>query len=252
MNGLDIFRSHFEGYQDQYVLIGGAACDLYSNSLDFPFRTTKDLDIVLCLEAISTSFVQAFWQFVRAGQYRIAQSSDGKPQFYRFKKPAVAQYPAMLEIFSRRPELLEVREDVHLVPISVDEDVSSLSAILLDDDYAQLIQNERTVLDGVPVVTLTALVVLKARAWMDLRARRQKGEQIDSKDICKHRNDILRLTPFLSPVYQTLEGSVQKDMAAFLGVFCNEKVDLGQLKVSMRWDSIMQVLQTVFGGERGD
>ena len=248
VKGLDVFRSHFIEYQDQYVLIGGAACDLHSSNLDFSFRTTKDLDVVLCLEVISASFVQAFWQFVRDGQYRIGQRADGKPQFYRFQKPAVSEYPAMIEIFSRRPEMLKVPQDVHLSPIFVEEEVSSLSAILLDDDYAQLIQNERTVLDGVPVVTLTALVVLKAKAWMDLRARRQGGEQIDSKDINKHRNDILRLTPFLSPEPQTFEGSVQKDMAAFLGVFCDEKVDLGQLKVPMRWDSIMQVLQMVFGG----
>lgn len=248
VSGLDVFRAHFADYRDQYVLIGGAACDLYSSNLDFPFRTTRDLDIVLCLEAMSASFVRAFWQFVRDGQYQMGQRADGKPQFYRFKKPAVAEFPAMLEIFSRRPGMITVPEDVHLVPISVEEDVSSLSAILLDDDYAQLIQKERTVLDGIPVVTLAALVALKAKAWMDLRAKRQEGAQIDSKDINKHRNDILRLTPFLSPVPLELAPSIQKDMKAFLAEFFNEKPDLRTLKISSGWDSMMQALQMVFGG----
>ena len=137
-------------------------------------------------------------------------------------------------------------EDVQLIPIPVEEEVSSLSAILLDDDYAELIQNERTVLDGIPVVTLATLVVLKAKAWMDLRAKRQEGAKIDSKDISKHRNDILRLTPFLSPVPQALAPSVQKDMDAFLAEFFNEKPDLSNLKISFGWDSIKQVLQIVF------
>ena len=246
VNGLDVFRAHFADFRDQYVLIGGAACDLYSSALDFPFRATRDLDIVLCLEAMSASFVRAFWQFVRDGQYQLGQRADGKPQFYRFKKPAVAEFPAMLEIFSRRPGVIAVPEDVQLIPIPVEEEASSLSAILLDDDYAELIQNERTVLDGIPVVTLAALVVLKAKAWMDLRAKRQEGAKIDSKDISKHRNDILRLTPFLSPVPQALAPSVQKDMDAFLAEFFNEKPDLSNLKISFGWDSIKQVLQIVF------
>ncbi len=28
MRGIDVFRRYFKEYQDQYVLIGGAACDL--------------------------------------------------------------------------------------------------------------------------------------------------------------------------------------------------------------------------------
>ena len=28
VKGLDTFRNHFAGYEEQYVLIGGAACDI--------------------------------------------------------------------------------------------------------------------------------------------------------------------------------------------------------------------------------
>lgn len=83
---------------------------------------------------------------------------------------------------------------------------------------------------------------------MDLRAKRQEDAQIDSKDINKHRNDILRLTPFLSPVPQELAPSIQKDMKAFFADFFNEKPDLRTLKISSGWDSMMQALQMVFGG----
>ena len=28
VKGLDVFREHCKGFEDQYVLIGGAACDI--------------------------------------------------------------------------------------------------------------------------------------------------------------------------------------------------------------------------------
>lgn len=28
VKGLDVFRSYFSGFEEQYVLIGGAACDI--------------------------------------------------------------------------------------------------------------------------------------------------------------------------------------------------------------------------------
>lgn len=28
MKGLDVFRNYFQAYSEQYVLIGGAACDI--------------------------------------------------------------------------------------------------------------------------------------------------------------------------------------------------------------------------------
>ena len=37
VKGLDIFYDYFSEYTDQYVLIGGAACDLsfHNNNIDF-------------------------------------------------------------------------------------------------------------------------------------------------------------------------------------------------------------------------
>ena len=34
VKGLDTFRKYFEKYEDQYVLIGGAACDIVFESND--------------------------------------------------------------------------------------------------------------------------------------------------------------------------------------------------------------------------
>jgi hypothetical protein len=94
VKGLEIFREHFRDYADRYVLIGGAACDIAMTGAGLEFRATKDLDIVLYVEALDAAFVRAFWEFVRAGGYEVQEKSTGEKQFYRFQKPANADYPS--------------------------------------------------------------------------------------------------------------------------------------------------------------
>ena len=43
VKGLDVFRDHFQYYLDQYVLIGGAACDILMSEADLEFRVTLDI-----------------------------------------------------------------------------------------------------------------------------------------------------------------------------------------------------------------
>ena len=68
VRGLDIFYEYFSEYSDQYVLIGGAACDLSFSNYDEDFRATKDLDMVLIVEAQTREFAKRFWEFVRNGK----------------------------------------------------------------------------------------------------------------------------------------------------------------------------------------
>ena len=195
VKGLEIFREHFRNFADRYVLIGGAACDIAMTAAGLAFRATKDLDIVLYVEALDAAFVQAFWEFVRAGGYEIQEKSTGEKRFYRFQKPRNPDYPFMLELFSRQPDVLQVPQGSHLTPLPLEEDISSLSAILLDNDYYDFIRTGRQEIDGLPMVGASRLIALKARAWLDLTERAERGEQIDSKTIKKHKNDVFRLLP---------------------------------------------------------
>ena len=87
VKGLDVFREYFAGHADQFVLIGGTAGTLAMEEAGLEFRATKDLDIVLHVEALDVAFAQAFWRFVQEGGYEMAQASDTKkPTFYRFQK----------------------------------------------------------------------------------------------------------------------------------------------------------------------
>ena len=213
VKGLNIFREHFREYADRYVLIGGTACDLAMGEAGLDFRATKDLDIVLCAEALDKVFVEAFWTFVRDGKYQLQEKSSGKKQYYRFQKPGTEGYPFMLELFSRVPDALSLAEDSHLTPIPTDEDVSSLSAIFLSDDYYRFLHTGKKELDGLSFVGPEHLVPLKARAWIDLSERRSQGVKVDSRSIKKHKNDVFRLYQILSPDFDgEVPDSIKDDL----------------------------------------
>lgn len=56
----------------------------------------------------------------------------------------------MLELFSRVPDGLSFVPPGHLTPIPIDEQISSLSAILLNDDYYQFVLAGRKSKHGMP------------------------------------------------------------------------------------------------------
>ncbi len=248
VNGLELFRQHFAAYTDRYLLIGGSACDVHFEQAALPFRATKDLDIVLCVEALDASFVRAFWDFVKEGGYATRQKSNGAKQFYRFMKPANDAYPAMLELFSRKPEQLRLSDESSLTPIPANEEASSLSAILLNDDYYRLLMDTRIVQDGISMAPPETLIVLKAKAWMDLRERKAAGERIDSKDIRKHRNDIARLAVIATPGMMTPASSITADMVAFLQAYAEELPDTASLGLAVQGEELLQTLQELLLG----
>ena len=53
VTGIERWKEYFNEYKDKYVLIGGAACNLLEEELDMNPRATKDLDLVLVVEALT-------------------------------------------------------------------------------------------------------------------------------------------------------------------------------------------------------
>ena len=197
VKGLDTFLEHFKGFETSYVLIGGTACDVWLSASGLRFRATKDLDIVLIVEAMDAAFLTQFWDFIRNGRYESMGRSEHRPEFYRFVGPASPDHPFMIELLTRNHLNLPV--GVHLTPIPADEDISSLSAILLNDEYYRYVIDSRVVTDGVPIVPANCLMPMKARAWLDLTQRRESGDNVKGDDIKKHRNDVFRLYLSLAP-----------------------------------------------------
>jgi hypothetical protein len=242
VGGLERFRDHFARHNHQYALIGGAACDPAMDQVGLPFRATRDLDVVLIVEALDTRFARSFWQFIRLGQYQLQQSTAGRPRFYRFADPEARGFPSMLEIFSAKPEGISLADDSHLTPIPFDEAASSLSAILLQTEYYAFLKAGIRSVDGVPIVGPEHLVPLKARAWLDLTERKAVGEEIDRRDITKHRNDVFRLSRIVDPAPRgDVPQVVREDMRRFLERVGNETIDLKGL--GMGRDSVDMVIR---------
>ena len=248
VRGIEAFREQFRELAEQYVLIGGAACDLIMDDAGLGFRATKDLDIVLCIEVLDITFAKAFWEFVREGKYQIQEKETGEPRFYRFLKPEDETYPYMLELFSRIPDFLDPPEGIHFTPIPFDEGVSSLSAILMDDVYYDFLCSGKKLLESISIVSAEHLIPLKAKAWLDLKKRREEGQDIDRRNITKHKNDVFRLYRVIDPAKEIdIPEAVSKDMSAFLDAMEGEDVDLKNLGVrGQSKESIIEELRVKY------
>jgi len=232
IRGLEVFKEYFRDFRNQYVLIGGAACDIVFSEADLTFRATKDLDMVLIIEALTPEFGRRFWEFVRDGGYENRVKNNGRPQFYRFDKPKTIGFPFMIELFAKSESIFD--NDSHgCRPLHLGDEVSSLSAILLNNDYYQLLMTGKTVLSEVTVLPHTYLVLFKAKAWLDLTERKTLGQKIDDKDIRKHKNDVARLTAlFTGSDTCIVPAGVFADMALFIEAFEKDPPNMKALGLS--------------------
>jgi hypothetical protein len=255
VRGLDVFRDYFSGHADQFVLIGGTAATLAMENAGLEFRATRDLDIVLHIEALNPAFGEVFWKFVKQGCYEIRQAGNtGRAVFYRFQNPADDRFPIMLELFCRTPDGIVLVEGSHLTPIPLDEAVASLSAILLDDEYYAFIMAGRKESDGLPWVGEDRLIPLKASAWLDLSARQARGEAVDSRSIRKHANDVLRLSQLLAPEMRIpVAARIGDDLRRFLdGLAADRSIDPKSLRINATVAEIIQRIALAYELGQGE
>lgn len=246
--GIESFKERFRGFEDQYVIIGGTACDILMSEEGLDFRATKDIDLVLIVEAISAEFGRTFWEYVKEAGYEHCNKSFGVPQFYRFSHPVSKKYPAMIELFTRRLDAIPLPEDAVLTPLPMEDDISSLSAILLDEDYYTFLKAGKTNTAGVAVLDAAYLIPFKAKAWIDLSERKALGEHVDSKNIRKHKNDVYRLTELIDPsIPVAAPASVREDVHTFVSRMMDEDVDLKQLGIVGRSkEQILRELEDMY------
>lgn len=97
-----------------------------------------------------------------------------------------------LKLFSRKPGYyLEVEEVI--IPLYIDGDTSSLSTILLNDDFYIFMMPGRKVVDGIGVLRFEHLIPFKMFAWINLLDRKASVEHVNEKDLKKHKYDVFRL-----------------------------------------------------------
>ncbi len=217
VKGIEKFREYFGDFTDQYIIIGGLARDFAMSEAGFTPKGTKDIDVVLMVEALSFDFARRFWGFIKSANYRGKEADEGRRKYYRFTNPEQEDFPAEIELFSRKPDNIQIPEGINLTPIPTDGSLSNLSAIMLDDDYYNFILDHCTIYKGLPLANTEALICFKAIAWLDLTERKEKGESIDSRKINKHKTDIFRLGATLATAdVFYLSDAIKSDLQRFI------------------------------------
>lgn len=240
MHGIEIFSEYFRGFEENYVVIGGVACEDHLNTQGLDFRVTRDFDLIILVENLNHAFVSQLWGFVAKGGYRQKEKEQRTRQYYRFFDPVDTSFPLQLELFSRLPDMIEEQAGMTFTPIPTDEELSSLSAILMEEEY-YVFTKEQSDQDGnFRRANAYSLICLKAKAYLNLSKEKAKGEQIDSKKIKKHRNDIFRLALTLTEDdLITVPGKKEEDLAEFLDGMAQDPPDISGILKNMGFSGIL-------------
>jgi hypothetical protein len=214
--GLDKFSEHFNEYKNSYIIIGGTACDIIIDQAGFTPRATDDIDMILIVEALTPEFVTQFWEFIKQGKYAVQQINEEQRNCYRFANPENKEYPKQLELFCKVPDIIDIKDGAHLTPIPVEEGLSSMSAILLNEHYYNYTIQNSQVKDKVHFANPHSLICLKAFAYLNNLERKAAGQQVRTVDIKKHKHDVFRLI-FMLPqgdVYD-IPNDIKNDLQQF-------------------------------------
>ena len=104
--------------------------------------------------------------------------------------------------------------------------MSSLSAILLNEGYYELLVDNRTSVGGVAALSVEGPIPFKAKAWLDLSERRAGSQSVDEKSVKKHRNDICRLATLLTGSERpAMSKGARADMLRFMMDYESDPVD---------------------------
>ncbi|MDL2240141.1 hypothetical protein LJC69_00795 [Bacteroidales bacterium OttesenSCG-928-K22] len=193
---MEKFKEHFAGFEDNYVIIGGTACEIILRDTDMRPRATDDIDMILIIEKMTPEFAQRFWDFINLGEYETRQRKRGDKEpiteLFRFINPKNG-FPVQIELLSRFSDILGQPTGFHLAPIPADEDISSLSAILIDEEYYHYTIDASIIEEGIRIANPLSLLCLKVKAFLNLTDEKKTNPNIRNNDIRKHRDDVFKL-----------------------------------------------------------
>jgi len=223
VRGLEKFKEFFAGFEDHYVIIGGTACEIALQDTDMRPRATDDIDMILIAEKMTPEFGKRFWEFINFGDYktRLRHRSNKKPrtELFRFIQPKEG-FPIQIELLSKYPDVLGEPSGFHLTPIHVSDEISSLSAILIDEDYYNQSIEGSIIEEGIRIANPLSLLCLKIKAFLNLTEEKKTNPAIHSSDIKKHRDDVfkllaMRIDPF-TPI--KLSFNIKKSINDFIDI----------------------------------
>ena len=245
VNGIESFQKHFKDYPDCYAIIGGAACDILMTEAELDFRATKDVDMILVLEDRYREFAAVFWEYIKKGGYKCGWKQSEEVHFYRFTEPKVG-YPAQIELFSRKPDY-HLNADQVILPIHIADDISSLSAILLNDDFYNFMTEGRRTINGLCILDASYLIPFKMFAWLNLTEQKAAGKHVNERDLKKHKNDVFRLLQIIpNNTSVPVSGEVSKSIDMFIEKMQNENLSLSDIGVPLEKQQALEILKTIY------
>lgn len=208
--GLNHFEEYFKDFRESYVVVGGFATLMHlEKQLEGHGKVTQDIDLVL-LTTASIEMAQKIKAYVREGEYTIQKGEKDNFSYYRFVNPKVENFAKEIELFAVKDQALLLGEGQRIIPVDPEEGLYSLSAIMLDNEYFEMIKNNIDNSNRVPCTNTLATIMLKISAFYDLKSRGDDKWK-------KHRRDILKLVLLLTGEEQLeLKGRMVEDVEMFM------------------------------------
>ena len=245
--GLNHFQDYCKDLDDHYVVVGGfATLMLLDSELENHGKATFDIDLVL-LTTNSMEMTQRIKEYVKEGEYKIQIGSKEQYQYYRFIEPQKKNFAKEIELFASNENSLGLEDGQRVIPIDPGVGLYSLSAIMLDLEYFEMIKNNVEKKHRAPCTNVQATIMLKMSAFYDLKKR-------DDSKWKKHRRDILKLALLLTGEEKIqLVGRMEQDFDTFIEHLEND-IDKKILKsivdkLPVEKEQVIEILQIVFQKE---
>ena len=242
--GLSHFQDYCKDLDEHYVVVGGfATLMLLDSELENHGKATFDIDLVL-LTSNSAEMTKRIKKYVKEGGYKIQTGSKDQYQYYRFVEPQKENFAKEIELFASNENSLELEDEQRIIPVDPEEGLYSLSAIMLDPEYFEMIKNNVDKNHRAPCTNTQATIMLKMSAFYDLKNRDEKKKK-------KHRRDILKLALLLTGDEQIkLVGRMVQDFDVFIE-HLEQDVDKKMLKsivdnLPVDKLQVIEILQKVF------
>ncbi len=251
VTGWELFAERFAGFEDCYVVIGGFACEVLLRNSEMDFRATKDIDMIILIDGDFPRFGHVFWDFIKEGGYKCGWKQSPDLHFYRFTEPK-SGYPVQIELFSRMPDY-HLNVDSEIVPIHIDDEVSSLSAIVMNDDFYGLLQEGKVVVNGISTIEAGYLIPFKMFAWINLLEKKERGEHVNERDLKKHKLDVFRLLQIVPDNASiSLSGLCADAARKYCKLIEAEQVDLNQIGLDFSLQEGLVRLREIYSIEMAE
>lgn len=133
------------------------------------------------------------------------------------------------------------------MPLHIDDEISSLSAILLNDDYYHFLLAGRIVTNGISILDAEHIIPLKMKAWLDLTDKKAQGIRVNSRDIRKHRLDVFRLFQLVREDQRIIvPASVGADIHCFISQIQEAEIRLSDIGISRSQESILNIHRNMY------